>query len=142
MSGSPEPPPKRVLAVDFGERRTGLAATDPTGTLISPLPALVGLEWGACADEIAATARDRGSEVIVVGVPLSADESVGARARRTLEFVATLNGLAPCPVETVDESHTTDLAHERLKLGGLKAARRKKLADSVAAVLILERFLG
>lgn len=103
-----------------------------------PLPPLAGLEEPACAAAIAATARDRDSQVIVVGVPLAAGGEVGARAQRTLQFVALLRAVAPCPVETVDESFSTDEAHRRLQ--GLKAARRKKHADSVAAVVILERF--
>jgi putative Holliday junction resolvase len=132
--------PKRILAVDFGDRRTGLAGTDPTGTLISPLTTLVGLDDQACAAAVAALARERQAEVIVVGVPLAARGEVGARARRTLAFVRQLERVAPCAVATVDESHTTDAAHEQLKRAGVRAARRKRLADRLAAMAILERF--
>lgn len=78
--------------------------------------------------------------MIVVGLPLAAQGEVGARARRTLEFVAVLRQAVSCPVDTVDETYTTDEAHRRLQ--GMKAARRKKRADSVAAVVILERYLS
>ena len=129
---------RRILAVDFGDRRTGLAATDPTGTIVSPLGALVGLSDADCAQAIADTARERQAEIIVVGLPLAARGEVGARAQRTLQFVEILNPVAPCPVETVDESFSTDEAHRRLR--GMKAAQRKKHADSVSAVVILERY--
>jgi len=130
--------PRRILAVDFGERRTGLAATDYTGTIALPLPALVGLAERACAEAIGNVARDRESQLIVVGLPLAARGEIGARAQRTLAFVASLRAVAPCPVATVDETFSTDEAHQRL--AGMKAAQRKKHADSVAAVVILERY--
>lgn len=131
---------RRILAVDFGDRRTGLAATDPGGILALPLETLEGLDDATCAEEIAAVARQRGAEVIVGGVPLRADGTAGGRAQRTLAFLRLLAARAPCPVEVVDESHTTDEAHERLKSAGLKAARRKRRADAIAAVVILERY--
>jgi putative Holliday junction resolvase len=130
--------PCRILAVDFGERRTGLAATDYTGTIAVPLPPLVGLTESACARAISELARERQSQVIVVGLPLAARGEIGARAERTLAFVESVRAVAPCPVVTVDETFTTDEAHRRL--AGMKAAQRKKHADSVAAIVILERY--
>ena len=56
------------------------------------------------------------------------------------QFRALLATALPCPVAAVDESHSTDEAHELLKQGGMKAARRKELADSVAALVILQRW--
>jgi putative Holliday junction resolvase len=133
---------KRVLAVDHGDRRTGLAATAGATAVVVPLPTLRGLEDPQCADAVAALAADRGSDVIVVGLPLDVRGAVGPRARRTLEFVAVLRGRAACPVETVDETYSTDEAHDRLKAAGIKAARRKDLADSVAAMVICERYVA
>lgn len=130
--------PTRILAVDFGDRRTGLAATDPTGTIVSPLERIEGRTDQECASEIAEIARERETELIVVGVPLAARGEVGVRAKRTLQFVEALGKVAPCPIETVDESFSTDEAHRRMQ--GMKAAQRKKHADSVAAVVILERY--
>lgn len=136
----PDQARRRLLAVDFGERRTGLAATDYTGTIIVPLPKLTHASMQACADAVAALARERETEAIVVGLPLATRGEVGPRAERTLAFVRLLASQVACPVHTVDETHSTDEAHQRLKQGGLKAARRKQLADSVAAIIILERF--
>jgi putative pre-16S rRNA nuclease len=134
--------PRRILAVDFGETRTGLAGTDWTGTITVPLGMLAGLDDADCARQIAALARERDTEVVVLGMPLLADGSAGARARRTEQFGRVLAAALPCPVVTVDESHSTDEAHALLKQGGLKASQRKRLADSVAALVILQRYLG
>ena len=133
--------PKRILAVDYGERRTGLAATDWTGTIGLPLPRLDIDEPQALATAIAALAREREAQVIVLGMPLRHDGTAGHRAVRTQAFADLLAAAAaPLPIAMVDESHTTDEAHERLKQGGLRAARRKELADSIAALVILERY--
>jgi putative Holliday junction resolvase len=134
--------PKRILAVDFGDRRTGLAATDFTGSIVTPLPALVGLSDPDCVAALADLVAERDSEVVVVGLPLDTAGEIGPRARRTLAFVRRLQAEVGCPVETCDERNTTDEAHELLKQGGLKAAQRKKLADSVAALVILNRYRG
>jgi putative Holliday junction resolvase len=134
--------PARVLAVDFGDRRTGLAATDATGAIVVPLPALRGLDDGACAGAVAQLARERQAHYVVVGLPLDARGKVGARARRTFAFVDALRAVAPCEVRTVDETHSTDEAHARLAAAGMRAARRREMADSVAAIIICERFLA
>ncbi len=131
---------ERILAVDFGERRTGLAATDYTGTIVVPLPRIEAPDAATCAAAVAALARERQTQTVVVGLPLAADGGAGTRAQRTLEFVELLRRVSPCPVVTIDESGSTTEAHERLQAAGLKAARRKQLADSVAAIVILERY--
>lgn len=134
--------PKRVLAVDFGDTRTGLAATDWTGAIRVPLPAIVGRDDARCAQEIADLAADRETEAIVVGLPLDGEGKVGPRAQRTLNFVATLRRTTAIDVHTVDEAYSTDEAHSRLKDLGVRAAKRRQVADSVAAMVILERFLA
>jgi putative Holliday junction resolvase len=132
--------PRRVLAVDFGEARTGLAATDWTGTICLPLERLDIRGDGALAAAIAEVCRERETELVLLGIPLAGDGGHGERARRTQAFQAVLATAVHCPVQTVDESLTTDEAHERLKQTGMKAARRKQYADSVAALVILERW--
>lgn len=140
MSDRPEKP-RRILAVDYGDRRTGLAATDWTGTICVPLPRIDGDRAEAVAAAIAAVVAERQTEVVVVGMPLHHDGSAGERAARTGAFAKVLARLiAPVAVATIDESHSTDEAHERLKGTGMKAARRKQFADSIAALVILERY--
>lgn len=137
--------PKRILAVDYGDARTGLAATDWTGTICVPLERIDARDPAQVAAAVVALVQERQSEAVVVGMPLSADGTNNQRSQRTEQFRLLLlrqlqaAGLA-CPVHAIDESHSTDEAHERLKTGGLKASQRKKLADSIAALVILERF--
>lgn len=132
--------PQRILAVDFGDARTGLAATDWTGTIAVPLGRIDSRDDGEVVAAIAAIVRERDTQVVVLGMPLAVDGQPGARAQRTAAFRERLQRALACPVDVVDESHSTDEAHERLKQGGLKAKRRKDLADSVAALVILERY--
>jgi len=140
VSGAAPARPRRVLAVDYGGTRTGLAATDWTGTICVPLGKVSGLDDAALVRHLVEVVRERETELVVVGMPLLVDGSAGERARRTEQFRALLATALPCPVAAVDESHSTDEAHELLKQGGMKAARRKELADSVAALVILQRW--
>ncbi|MCA3007682.1 MAG: Holliday junction resolvase RuvX [Phycisphaerales bacterium] len=131
---------RRILAVDFGDARTGLAATDWTGAIAVPLGRIDAHDDAVVVAAIADMVRDRDTQVVVLGMPLTVDGTPGQRAVRTAAFRARLQAALRIPVEAVDESHSTDEAHERLKQGGLKASRRKQVADSVAALVILERY--
>lgn len=131
---------QRILAVDFGDARTGLAATDWTGTIAVPLGRIDARDDAAVVAAIAEIVRERDTQAVVLGMPLTLDGTPGQRALRTTAFRERLQLALKVPVVAVDESHSTDEAHERLKQGGLKASRRKELADSVAALVILERY--
>ena len=130
----------RILAVDFGDARTGLAATDWTGAIAITLPRIDSRDQQEVIRQLLELVTERETEAIVVGLPLTLDGTVGERAQRTQQFVDQLRAATACPVATIDESHTTDEAHERLKQGGMKAKKRKDHADSVAALVILERY--
>jgi len=133
-------PIRRVLAVDFGDARTGLAATDWTGSIAVPLPRIDARDPAQVVRAVVELVRERDTQVVVLGMPLLLDGQAGQRAQRTAAFKTLLQQGLTVPVVAVDESHSTDEAHERLKDGGLKAKRRKDLADSVAALVILERY--
>ena len=132
--------PRRILAVDYGDARTGLAATDWTGTIVVPLPRIDARDPATVTAAIRDLVQERDTELVVLGMPLSQDGAKGPRAVRTATFQQLLQQALRCPVVAVDESHSTDEAHELLKAGGMKAARRKQLADSTAALVILERY--
>ncbi|MEO6593733.1 MAG: Holliday junction resolvase RuvX [Planctomycetota bacterium] len=134
------PRPRRILAVDYGDARTGLASTDWTGAICVPLPRIDARDETAVIAAIAATVQERETELVVLGMPLSLDGAAGPRAQRTSAFRERLQRALPCPIVAIDESHSTDEAHSRLKAGGLKAKKRKDLADSTAALVILERY--
>lgn len=99
----------KVLALDFGAARTGVAVSDPTGTLARPL-GVVERAADSGLEELVALIRAEAPERIVVGMPLTLRGEHGEQARVTAQFVADLRGRVDVPVDTYDERFTTDLA--------------------------------
>jgi len=102
----------KVLALDYGSARTGVAVSDPTGTLARPVGVV---ERAATADglaELARLAREEEAERIVVGLPLTLRGERGEQAAETERFVEALRGAVDLPVELFDERFTTDLAQQ------------------------------
>jgi putative Holliday junction resolvase len=100
----------RVLALDFGAARTGVAVSDATGTIATPAGVVenAGSEVGLAA--VAALVREHGAERVVVGLPLTLRGERGEQAQATEAFVERLRGVLDVPVETYDERFTTMLA--------------------------------
>jgi len=98
----------KVLALDFGSARTGVAVSDPTGVVARPL----GVVAKANLDEIAAIARDQEVEEIVVGHPLTLRGERGEQARSAERFAKALRAAVDIPVVLFDERFTTDLAQQ------------------------------
>jgi putative holliday junction resolvase len=98
----------KVLALDFGSARTGVAVSDPTGVVARPL----GVVAKANLDEIAAIARDQEVEEIVVGHPLTLRGERGEQARAAERFAKALRAAVDIPVVLFDERFTTDLAQQ------------------------------
>jgi putative Holliday junction resolvase len=100
----------KVVALDFGSARTGVAVSDPTGTIARPLGVV---ERAATEDGLAQVlriVRDEGAERVVVGLPLTLRGEHGAQARETDAFVEALRAALDVPVESYDERFTTGLA--------------------------------
>jgi putative holliday junction resolvase len=123
----------RILALDFGEARCGCAVSDPTGTLATPVGAVERPASRRGLATIAALARDREVERVVVGLPLTLAGEEGQQARATREFAARLGELLSVPVELHDERLTTRQAERTV--GG-------EDADSRAAAHLLEAYLA
>ncbi|MEP6977697.1 MAG: Holliday junction resolvase RuvX [Thermoleophilia bacterium] len=102
----------KILALDYGSARTGVAVSDPTGTLARPLGVVerVGTEAGLA--QLLEVIRAENPERIVVGLPLTLRGERGEQARETELFVETLRGATAVPVESFDERFTTDLAEQ------------------------------
>jgi putative Holliday junction resolvase len=98
------------MALDFGSARTGVALSDPTGTLASPLCVVDRAAGRDGLERLAALTREYGVEVVVVGMPLTLRGARGEQARETELFVAALRRALQVPVETFDERFTTELA--------------------------------
>ena len=126
----------KVLALDYGAARTGVAVSDPTGTVARPLEVVERAGTRAGLERLADIVRREGAERVVVGLPLTLRGEVGEQARETEAFLAALRTRVGVPVETYDERLTTRMA---------QASRREGAGaseDSLAAAHLLEGFLA
>jgi putative Holliday junction resolvase len=131
----------RVLALDVGDVRIGVALSDETETLASGLVTLRSAGPRKDAQAIAALVREHAVGEVVVGLPLRLDGTVGPRGELTLDFVRRLRRVLKVPVVTRDERLTSVAAGERLAEAGVKRRDRKALLDQAAAALILQEHL-
>lgn len=122
----------RVMAIDYGEARAGLAISDPTGTFASPIPAV---EPPDPAD-MARIASEREVELVVVGLPRSLSGEEGPQAAVTRCFAAELGEVCDLPIEFYDERFTTRMASQTRRVTGSRSDE-----DSIAAAHLLEGFL-
>jgi len=132
----------RVLGVDFGERRIGLAISDEEGRLAVPHSVLERRDDRSAAQAIAAIARREGVGELVVGEPRRLDGTAGEAAARARRFAARLAEQAGIPCRLVDEALTTDEARRRLREAGGSGRRRPERLDALAAQVLLEEYLG
>lgn len=103
----------KVLALDYGSARTGVAVSDPTGTVARPLEVVAGAATPAGLGRVVEIAEREDVERIVVGMPLTLRGTHGAQAVETERFVEALRALTQIPVDTFDERFTTQLAARR-----------------------------
>ena len=100
----------KVLALDYGSARTGVAVSDPTGSLARPLCTIERAAGGAGLDELVTLIEQESPEIVVVGMPLTLRGERGEQARETESFVVALKQRVRVPVETFDERFTSVLA--------------------------------
>ncbi len=131
----------RILAVDWGERRVGLAVSDPSGTLASPLATLTVRDEADALARVAKVAADEEAERIVVGLPLLLSGEHGEAARAAEAFAARLAERTHLPVETYDERLTSALGERLLRESGTRRKRDKGQLDQSAAVTLLDSYL-
>lgn len=132
----------RIMAIDYGDARIGLAVSDATATLAGEAWTLCEYNMERAADTIAAEAKKRGVERFVLGYPKNMDGSIGARAEKSGELKAMLESRCDIPVTLWDERRTSIAAHDILHANGRKMKNHRKNVDAVAATLILEGYLG
>lgn len=131
----------RILGLDAGERRIGIAISDPEGRVAVPLRVLERRSDAADEQAIAETARAEGVELIVVGLPLSLDGTAGPQARIVQEFAGRLGRATGLPIAFCDE-RLTSVQAERAPAGTRRrAGRRRAPADDLAAAIILQSYL-
>ena len=130
-----------IVAVDLGQARTGLAVCDRGEVLASPLAVIQERDRARLVERIAAAARDRGAERLVVGLPRNMDGSEGESAQKARETGAMLAEASGLPVDFCDERGTTITAHNYLNATNTRGKKRKAVVDAVAATVILEDYL-
>ena len=132
----------KILAIDYGEARTGLAICDRTEFLASPLGTLEERDFAKLVTKIVYTIREYGAEAVVVGLPVNMDGSHGEKAEKCKRLADTLMKLTGLPVALWDERQTTMQAANYLNETNVRGAKRKEIIDQVAATIILESFLA
>src|SRR5574344_1390343 len=132
----------KILGVDFGDARTGLATCDKMETLASPVGVICDKDMDNVAKKTADAAKENRCELIVVGLPRNMDGSSGFRADICTEFAEKVKALTDIPVTMWDERSTTVSAHNYLNITDTRGKKRKAVVDAVAATIILESYLS
>jgi putative holliday junction resolvase len=132
----------RVLGLDLGSARIGVAVSDRTGTIASPLTVLqrsgsVGRDHQAIAKLVA----EEEAEAVVVGLPLNMNGSAGPAAKAAIAEARALATVVGVPVHTSDERRTTVTADRAMMEAGMKAPARRKIVDKIAAAVLLQQWL-
>jgi putative Holliday junction resolvase len=130
---------RRILGVDFGRARIGIAVSDELGMLAHPVKTIPASR--DAAKQIAEIVREKNAERVVIGLPRHMNGSVGEAAGEALAFAGELRKLLSCEVVTWDERLTTIAANRALHDGGRKTRDSKNIVDQVAAQMILQGYL-
>ena len=130
-----------IMAIDLGHVRTGVAISDKTELLASPVGTITERRDDRLAEKLAELAKERGAEHLVLGLPRNMDGSLGESAQRAEAFADTLQTLTGLPVTLWDERLTTVSAIGYLNQTDTRGKKRKQVVDTVSAVIILEDFL-
>lgn len=131
----------RIMAIDYGDARTGVSLSDPTGFLAGQTFLIKSRKQEVVLEELAALVQRQGAQELVMGYPRNMDGTLGPRAEKYAAFARRLEEATGLPVALWDERRTTVDAHRILGEQGVRAKNRKDKIDSVAATLILEGYL-
>ena len=132
----------RVMAIDYGDQRIGIAVSDALCVLCGDAFTLQEWDMARAAQRIAGEVRARGVGTLVLGLPKNMDGSEGPRAERTREFAALLQAETGLTPVLWDERRSSIEAHAILHANGKKMKDNRKRVDAVAATLMLEWYLG
>ncbi len=134
--------PVRILAIDYGAKRIGLAVSDPLGFTAQPLPFVKNAGWTPAIAELKKIAAEKSVQKVLMGLPRAPDGGEGAQGKTFREFAAKLGEALGLPVEFVDETMTSREANAILiEEMDVSREKRKKVVDSLAASLMLEAYL-
>jgi putative holliday junction resolvase len=131
----------RVLAIDHGTKRLGLALSDETGTIAQPLQFLSAEPGATLLERLKEIVDARKVEEIIVGLPRNMNGTYGPAAEKAREFVAALKQVLTVPIRTWDERLTTVQANRFLIDSGMRREKRKERVDQTAAAILLQSYL-
>ncbi len=130
----------RVISVDLGLARTGIAAGDDLLKLASPVTVINEYNEERLVEKICAVAKEQGAQKIIVGLPRNMDGSEGERALKCREIAQKIANLSGIEIRLQDERCTTISAHNALNDNNVRGKKRKNVVDAVAATIILEDY--
>ena len=132
---------KRVLGIDYGKARIGVAVSDELQILAHPVETISVGKTAGSLGRIAALVREKNVDRIIVGLPRHMNGSVGASAEEARSFAEKLRGVVPCKVLTWDERLSTVAAHRALREAGKSSRQTRGYIDQVAAQMVLQSYL-
>ena len=131
----------KILASDHGDKRMGIAASDPLGMMAHPLEFIPSEPFDEFLIRLKEILAERQTEQIIVGMPRNMDGSIGPQALKVEDFVAVLKKSVTVPVRTWDERLTTVMAEDKLREAGVNMRDAKKKGDASAAAVILQDYM-
>ena len=132
----------KIMAVDLGDARTGLACCDRTEFLASPIGVIHETDFNEIIRQVAIAAEEYAVGMVIVGYPMNMNGTVGERAEKCAKFAHILSQLLTIPVKLWDERSTTVSATNYLNETNTRGKKRKEVIDAVAATIILESYLA
>ena len=132
---------ERFVAFDIGDKRIGVAISDPFNTYALPSQTYFRKGFKQDVQALAEIAREKGATVIVCGLPVNFDGTPALQTEKTERFISALKEVTPIPIVCEDERFTTVMAHETLIEEGMRREKRKNYVDALAAANILDGYL-
>ena len=133
--------PMRILALDHGSKRIGIAVSDELKVIAQPLEFIAAEPLADVLARLSELVRDKQVELILVGMPRNMDGSYGPAALKVQEFIAALKGALTVPIRTWDERLTSAQANRVLIQGNVRRDKRKEKVDKMAAAILLQSYL-
>ena len=131
----------RILALDHGTKRIGVAVSDETKTIAQPLEFIPPEPFAGFLDRLKQLIREKEVELILIGLPRNMDGSYGQAAEKVQTFVSVLANAITIPIKTWDERLTSAQANRVLIQGGVRRDKRKEKVDKMAAAILLQSYL-
>lgn len=133
---------ERYVAFDIGDKRIGVAISDPFNTYALPSETYFRKGFKEDVEVVAGIAENKGATVIICGLPVNFDGSESVQTEKARRFIEALKEVTPVPVICEDERFTTKMAHETLISEGMRREKRKNYVDALAAANILDGYLS